>query len=345
MTKPQSLSKFTAITGLIFLPLILLVGMISVGFNGFSAGPNPRGAQAQQIADITDPAIQDLINQMELFENPQSISTASSASLSNLKAALQDVLDGIENKRSGFEHLNEKSKKTITGLIESLDSLMTEQGSDKKKRSEQSEKIYKTLQELNLSSFGSINCGGGGNCLDVPVVHQGKGNWCGKTSVLMAVLFYNQNKPTDKIAKLLKTTSSGDWISAGFGNSAHVSPAAMSTGSGKDGWTYAPAPKDGSALYQAIKKSIDGGDPVILYTNGAFYPQKNGRGHIVTAVGYNETNKSIYVNNPRTLNERGTVRATNRGWKGALLTGDYLYANNGDATYSGHTFIIRKTYL
>ncbi len=136
-----------------------------------------------------------------------------------------------------------------------------------------------------------------GRILPVPGVGEGRQGQCGVASILMVILYINPNFADPK---LLTNDASNrlavpDQCVAAF----TINNEARRIGSAKNDWFgphYTDTNMSKDKILEAVKRSIAGGDPVVMaFRPGGIY---DGSKHIVTVVGYDPDDKSYYINNP-----------------------------------------------
>lgn len=177
--------------------------------------------------------------------------------------------------------------------------------------------------------------------LDVPGVPQTDRGHCGKASMAMVALYYDPNY-------------SSSWFRNGRTTHVQSCPIAgqidvAANRAGKGGWIYASWRKytrDG--IINAMKRSINGRDPLVLYTNpGCIFRGQ----HIVAIVGFDPDDEptqggTFYMNNPFPGGVRMKTNKAAAGVGGHKLTSNYLKGcMGGDGGTYGHSVAIRRIYL
>lgn len=255
--------------------------------------------------------------------------------ISNELSVLKDKIDQGKTAKT----LSDADKAAALALIEKMQGELTQIAqfaqSDRKKAQD-------IATQFGLDSQQLIKLVPPGNAqLDVPVVDEGRPEWCGRTAAAMVALYYSKGEVTSKLAPYV-TQASNRLQSAGKAN--FLSPEFLISQTGISDWKYhAQEGKSPDQLFQIIKDSIDGGDPVILYTFGAYYSHN----HIVVITGYDEARRVIIVNNPIIPSHGGTVKDTVTSTNGRqLITIDFLSQHLGEKypDYHGHSFLIRDKY-
>lgn len=181
----------------------------------------------------------------------------------------------------------------------------------------------KTYPEL--IGYGAVH----GSYLPVPGVIEGYGGQCGHASILMTILYYNPGfTDSTYYDPATHTTKS---------NSSCVTPAYINNGTGKSDWDYATSKQ---ASLDNVKKSLAGGDPVIMYAKaGLIFSTSE---HIFVIVGYDPADDSFIINNPNV----GNVEVHTKKPNNQTITTSRMkqYFGDSDGTYT-HTFLIRSAYL
>lgn len=208
----------------------------------------------------------------------------------------------------------------------------------------------------------TVQTGAQAGVLSVPGIEEGVGGECGAASINMVALYYLSDKGTHHLsfADLPKSmTTDHNYIV----DKSPVSPNAWFTTEDKldyscvssgylnampekvpKGWTTVPL--SSSETLRAAIRSVKAGDPVVFYSIGAIYKNKDGtpHNHIFVLVGYDEKTNEFIINNPYVHGVDLGVHGGNTGNMRMPLTLDYLFSKRGDPYYS-HTLIIRGTYL
>ncbi|HSX41782.1 MAG TPA: C39 family peptidase [Candidatus Saccharimonadales bacterium] len=130
-----------------------------------------------------------------------------------------------------------------------------------------------------------------GGYLNVPGVKEAVAHDCGAASVLMVTLYYN---PTLVDPSLLDSGAHRvATLGQASGTNVCVTPDYINANTGTKDWTRGIK---GSTNLDQIKKSLAGGDPVIIYGSaGAIFSNSK---HIFVIVGYDPTDDTFFVNNP-----------------------------------------------
>ncbi len=191
--------------------------------------------------------------------------------------------------------------------------------------------VEQMIGKLVANAGSALDCGtgsgtaGDGTYLNVPGVKQATGGDCGQASVLMVVLYYRPNFEDSRYYNPV-TKSTKD-------NIACVTPTYINQQTGQKDWGYA---KSAQTSLENVKRSLEGGDPVVIYTRaGSIYASK----HIFVIVGYDQTDDTFYVNNPYV----GGVDLHTKTPNGKKMTAEHLARHFGDSIY-GHAFIIKGKY-
>ncbi len=178
------------------------------------------------------------------------------------------------------------------------------------------------------------------------------GGQCGTASTLMVTLFY---KPSFTDGAKLDTgnTAGSSRLSV---KPYQFIPNLINYLNEKSGVTWTmieQKQKTKAELLSIMTKSIDGGDPMIVYTGAIIYPMA----HIYVVMGYDAT--SFYVNNPH---PGGVDMATNKAHNGAAPTIDtvlsagakdanpveyakYNYRNAEHGSHNNNFLIVRSKYV
>jgi hypothetical protein len=209
-----------------------------------------------------------------------------------------------------------------------------------RKGRERLEKVYAELKsgggcKENTPATSDSTGGGstagpqGGKILTphVPAVSQATSGDCGQASVLMVARFYNSSfRNADFYNPVTNETKD---------NGGCVSPNFLSDNTPYKDWVrYA------GKSWEPAKRSIAGGDPVVLYTApGAIYHE-----HIVVIAGYDPADKTFYINNPSLHKCECAPPTKTPGGKKA--TEEWLSKYWGTNWHLYHTnYMVRKKYL
>lgn len=257
-----------------------------------------------------------------------------------LKQQLLPILEKMRQQAQEIEALNNKGDRAIVA----------------KKYQE----LLATSREFNKLLVGD-ECGSATVCLDVPLVGQGKGGQCGIASMIMVLLYYQSVYPEytlqapaiyDAATQQVKTSAAWSCVSPVYMNAR--GPLVVKdwtwtchTSSDKYGCTK---PISRQSITQAIRRSLDNGDPVVLYLEpgGAVGGQ-----HIVAVVGYDlndepEQGGVFIINNPNVHLEKSVKQTRYRNYqKKDKLTIKHIeeyYGGANNRSYSV-TAMIRQQYL
>lgn len=179
---------------------------------------------------------------------------------------------------------------------------------------------------LACAGRSEIVAEGGGKYLNVPGVKEATGGDCGQASVIMVILYYRPGYEDSRYYNP-STKSTKDNLSC-------VSPAYVNQQTKQNDWGYATASQ---ANLESVKKSLEGGDPVIIYTTaGSIYSNSK---HIFVIVGYDPSDDTFYVNNPFIRGVEVHTKTPN----GKKMTSQHLKNHFGDSIYH-HTFMIKNKY-
>lgn len=194
--------------------------------------------------------------------------------------------------------------------------------------------IERSMGKLAALAGSALECSGTkvagsgtGKYLNVPGVKEATGGDCGQASTIMVILYYRPSYQDSRFYNSA-TNSTRD-------NLACVSPAYINQQTRQNDWRYATSQQAG---LENVKRSLAGGDPVIIYTRaGSVYSSSK---HIFVIVGYDESDDTFIVNNPYVRGVEVHTKTPN----GKQMTSQHLKSHFGDSTY-GHTFMIKGKYL
>lgn len=171
-----------------------------------------------------------------------------------------------------------------------------------------------------------------GVALPVPGVLQAAGGDCGAASVMMVIRYYKRDAEDDELF---------DRVTRASRSTTCVSPVTLNNKTPHKDWERIKYTQ--SKDMQAVLRSLENGDPVVMYMACGGIYNCSGKGfggkHIVTVTGYNPQSSTFIINNPSTKSVTSTDRPN-----GKLLTINHIQTYNGDKEY-GHSFIIRNKYL
>lgn len=171
-----------------------------------------------------------------------------------------------------------------------------------------------------------------GVALPVPGVLQAAGGDCGAASVMMVIRYYKRDAEDDELF---------DKVTRASRSTTCVSPVTLNNKTPHKDWERIKYTQ--SKDMQAVLRSLENGDPVVMYMACGGIYNCSGKGfggkHIVTVTGYNPQSSTFIINNPSTKSVTSTDRPN-----GKLLTINHIQTYNGDKEY-GHSFIIRNKYL
>lgn len=194
---------------------------------------------------------------------------------------------------------------------------------------------------------GSSIVGVSGQPLKVPGTNEGVSHSCGAASVISLIRYYNPSYRDSNMydAGSNSTSTQSACVSTGYINSHagdKIKDFVEANSTSREG--AAPNP---IASFDAVKRSVLAGDPVIMYTaKGAIYGNIQ---HIVCVVGWNESTQRFYIMNPKGKGA-GFDLATETP-NGKEMTIEHLQANIGDKpggyfrSHGDHAFLIRSKYL
>lgn len=288
----------------------------------------------------------------------QAFDQSSTADLNRLSSLLSK---GVNSANNATALLTETAKYRISlsdnpeaiKLLDSIDSAAKEiinspsppSASDLDKIKANSQKIKADITAL-IAILGG-DCNQATVCLNVPGVKESQGGHCGTASILMVLRYLNGNDFENRYYD----STNNQTASHPAGSCPLSSTLESAAPADRKGWiraSWADSPADvknigKEALFEAIKRSLRGSDPVIIYLNGgAIYPSK----HIVTIVGYSESTDTFYINDPFPGGFRLKVNTAGRDVGNDLLTSVYLknYVGGDGLTYP-FSVIIRKQYV
>lgn len=323
------------------LPVILVIGLILGGGNGASAAekidPSPVSQQRP------------LLNTFIENSRPDDFLSGHAADLTTMTAQLQEIKLKLQQNDSRYTKVSDLDKAKAIGYIDDMVSYLQQipglATSDKGKAASLAQKFIDEGKLLSaLVPLGSAQ-------LNVPSVNQGDGNWCGHTSAVMVGLYYLHGDTSDsRISPYVKRDGNDQLISARPGGYNALNPGFLNEVSGYSDWENENiSGKDSTPdqIFAMIKASINGGDPVILYTLGLFYSDDTN--HIVVITGYDEAQKLIIVNNPAVIGSKGygTIKDSQVGQNGHTLDMQFVKDHLGwrHPGYHGHSFMVRSKYL
>lgn len=327
----QSTAGWATILSVLIFPLTALI-FLATGASACT--PSPTGATCGTPIDLSpSSATKPLLQDLSRYTNPQDFLQKNNADFGSinteLSAALSNPLVTGSSDKDKIVGLINQEQLTVTTIQQAV-------SSGGQPSAAQVYQFQDLLRQIN--SYLAI-CQ---HCLAVPLIVQGAQGYCGRTSQMMVELFYSHGQIPADLRADLKTLPDGRFAT----NSAsdQLKPEVLDAGTPFKDWVEAPgAGLSSDQLFQLVKRSIDGGDPIILYTYGAIYTSHTN--HIVTIVGYDQSDNSFYINNPAIAQYGGSEGPTKfPDHHKYAMTSDYLIKHLGDSYY-GHAFMIRQKYL
>ncbi|MBU6388918.1 C39 family peptidase [Patescibacteria group bacterium] len=342
------------IIAVVLVAIFGVIGLITyiVGDSGCS-GPNPTGSECSNLPiQPNDTKVHSLLQDLQRFTNSSQYLVDHASDLDMVRNDINALQIGLTNHDPAYSSIQSQDK-TLIPLLQKMqkeiDQIRNTAKTDPTGAKTVADQFESDLAQLNQLTFGVATCGVDGKCLQVPAIDQGSPQYCGRTSMMMLLMYYNKGitpwmsayvKPDPNLGYIMVTNSTNPLSPANI-NQNIPDPA-------KHDWDYYSADHFSSAdqMYQAIKASINGGDPVIIYTHGAIW---SGASHIVLIVGYNDSDQSLYINNPKvkgifpTSTDTGVNMITS-GNSSHVLTAQWMYTHNGQDSY-GHFFIARKAWF
>lgn len=313
---------FWVIVGILVLLIIIIVVVISLF--GFSRGTGKAPAQYPTTATQYYAATQLEALSGDKLANNKLLTQAINSS----KERLQKIKSILPQAFSNDQAKISAASTELDAIMADMDKVLTLPAVEQRKKAIQD--VSARLKAFNknypgLAGYGAVH----GSYLPVPGVIEGRGGQCGHASVLMVILYYNPGFTDSNYYDPATHTTRN--------NSSCVRPDYLNHGTGLKDWTQVTSHK---ANLETVKKSLAGGDPVIIYTkDGSVF---NGSPHIFVIVGYDPKDDTFIVNNPNVGHtEVHTKNPNNRSMKASRLS---QYYGDSDGTYP-HTFFIRGIYL
>lgn len=266
-----------------------------------------------------------------MFGDQAALRTTIMGDSSSLVTALSTVKARADKTYSSDKATNAKAAiDKITANLAIIKNL-----TDNTARAKLADTILGQLQDLRknypeLTGYGAVN----GSYLPVPGVREGREGECGYASTFMIILYYDPGYTNSQFYNPLTHS-----IKAKTGGESCVTPGFINTalnGTGPTDWTWASGSQ---TTLDDVKKSLAGGDPVIMYSKiGMIYGNFP---HIFVIVGYDPKDDTFIINNPNTR----TVGLHTKTPNGKTLTSARLKQYFGDSSFGGHSFTIRGKYL
>lgn len=335
-----------SITGAVVVPLILSVGL----FFGVQTSAGASAGQPINPAPGSDQSA--TLNALQALSDPAAYLKQNVGQLDTLLTQVTALKANVSKPNPPYTTLAaDKRQQSLTLLDKAGLDITTLRAAATSGQSGKQD----TAQDL-FTVIGQINAllpVGGGTILDVPVVTQGHGDWCGLTSADMLMLYYAKGQLTGSLSDHYISQSNGYLVSKRIGHENSLDAGTIDSNSPHKDWDKVPIGNLGAdKFFNLVKKSIDGKDPVIMYTYKAIYPEGTINNHIVVITGYDESNKSFIINNPRVAGKSGlgTIKNARTSLTNPpqLLTAQYLFDHRGELDskdYNGHSLFIRRSYL
>lgn len=310
---------FWAVIGVIAVVIIILLLIFALfGLGGDSGGgPAVYPETADQKYQVTE-----LLG----FSNDQLGQTNLIKEAVEREKKRLTIVKSTINKVYSTDSAKAKAAKDQVDQIISLMDQIPAQGTVEKKKeliaqiSEKMRSVNSTYPEL--AGLGAIS----GSYLLVPGVKEATQGDCGQASILMVVLYYKPDFQDNQYYDSAKRATKD--------NLNCVNPTYISKAAGVDGWQFSSAP---ATNLENVKKSLAGGDPVIIYTQpGSIY---SGSKHIFVIVGYDPADDTFFVNNPYP----GGVNLHTKTPNSVKMTSVHLKDHFGQSIYD-HTFLMRSKY-
>lgn len=322
------------IIGLVILLIVvfLLIGLVSLGGGNDIDSTGTSTVQAFDQSSTAD--LKRLSSLLSNGVNSADNATALLTETAKYRSTLSDNPEAIQ--------LLDSIDKAAKEIINSPTPPSLE---DQNKIKANSQKIKADITAL-IATLGG-DCNQATVCLDVPGVKESQGGHCGTASILMVLRYLNGNDFENRYYDSANNqTASHRAGSCPLSSTLELAAPADRKGWVKVSWANSPADvknigKD--PLFEAIKRSLQGNDPVVIYLNGgAIYHSK----HIVTIVGYSESTDTFYINDPFPGGFRLKVNTSSRQLGSKSLTSDHLkkYVGGDGSTYPSSA-IIRKKYV
>jgi len=324
------------------LPLLpwILIPVAIVCFSIFSMFSS-NGASAAQTTDTSPGSADQMpLDSLMAYTKPDDFLTAKASDIASTISQLQTLQTNIKQNGARYAKISAADKTTALGLItEMITDLQTIPGLAKTDKAKATTTASNFIADrIKLATLVPLS----NAQLDVPVVDQGQPDWCGRTSAMMVALYY----------QFKLGHSDGGPAAVGFknvnGRLTSTNPGFMQLEAGFLGrvtghpWTNVSMNGNPDKIISEIKSSIDGGDPVIIYTDNLIY---SGSNHIVVVTGYNTENNTLIINNAAILAHGGTKKNSSVGRGKQPLTESFVKQEMGTAqSHYGHVLMISSKY-
>ena len=329
-----------AIAGAVVVPLVLAVGL----FFGVQTSAGASASQPINPAPGSDQST--TLNALQALTDPAAYLKQNVGQLDTLLTQVTALKANVSKPNPPYTTLAaDKRQQSLTLLDKAgldITTLRAAATSGQPGKQDTAQDLFTVIGRIN-----ALLPVGGGTILDVPVVTQGHGDWCGITSADMVALYYAHGQLNSSLSEEIHQDNS--YFVSAKPNGNYLSGDFLGSHSPYKDWVK---PSIGALsadrFFNVIKRSIDGHDPVILYTYGAIYTGSN---HIVVITGYDETNKSFIINNSRVAGSSGlgTIKNARMSMTNPpqLLTAQYVFDHRGElyGKYNGHSLMIRSVYM
>ncbi len=319
-----------AIILVVFILIAIIIGIFAFSRGAGSALPShpTTAAQRQQVTKLSALSGSQIANTQLL----QQTISAEKNRLASAKAVIAKAYASDSGKISA-------ATTELTAIINGLDDITNPvKAPDVTARQKLIQNTESALQKFatnypEVLGYGAVR----GAYLKVPGVGEAAQGDCGAASVLMVTLYYN---PAYADGEILDRTAHRSTR----GGSVCVSTEYLNAHTPHSDWVRG---EKGKATIENIKRSLAGGDPVIIYgARGAIFSNSK---HIFVIVGYDQADDTFLVNNPNIGS--GNVQVHTKTPNGHQMTSTNLAAHLGnsapDPVGYGHNYVmmIRSKYL
>ena len=329
----SSTGPILGISGSVLMPIIFSV-ILFIALAGKANGTSPK----QPINPAPGSTENTALNSLLAMSNKDAFMAANSSQITQLIAQATQTQTALKNNDPAYKTISPTDKVTALNLLVDILTKLPQlqQASSNTARVAQSLGDDVKKLDLILPSLGAQ--------LNVPAVTQGGPGGCGRTSMDEIGLYYNHGQIPAGYESAF--TGSGTDLTELESTLNEPTEQHMTKITGKSGWKWVSiGNRTADQLFKNIKASIDGKDPVLMYTYGVYY-RKN---HIVAVSGYDEATRTIIANNSAIPLFGGTKK---NAWTSdnhshpVPITVDFVYKQISatEDFFSGHSFMIQSKY-
>jgi hypothetical protein len=333
-SKSSSLGPAFGISGAIIAPLVLSIALF------FGLQSSTGASAAQPISPAPGSSDQNNLDTLWANTKPSDYLQKNTQQLTSMLSEAEVRQSELQEAKAPYNTIPTATRQQALGylgtIISDLDSLQGDVTSNNTSaQTSTATDLSKNIQNLNqiLPSIESQ--------LNVPLVNEDVGEHCGRAAADMVVLYYTKGQIPSGFGNYV-SQSGTTFVSNGGESQNPLSAAILDQYTSKSGWTDEKiGSRSADQVFANVKASIDGGDPVIMYTDDLIYPTN----HIIVITGYDESTKTFIYNNPSSNGSTANLRTTSSGEGHQQLTEQLVYGKISAAEqFYNHSFMIQSKY-